>query len=192
MIRASWVASTPCRLSPAWGGNDVVDALEKAGNCDFFWGVNVEAAKCLGTMGGAKARDALLRLSAHAHPKVRTAVVNGLSSYKDDTVVDLFVKLASSNDETSTFVKAAAAYSLGKTKSPKALEVLRAAMTTGSWNETIRVGAINGLAELGDEASLALIAEYTDAEKTVPISARSYARSRSVGQENAGGRRAVA
>jgi HEAT repeat protein len=57
--------------------------------------------------------------------------------------------------DPSYFVEAAAATSIGKTKSTRAYAVLSAALPKKeSWQETVRAGVLAGLAELGDERAI--------------------------------------
>lgn len=142
------------------GGVDVVEALEKAALADFHWGVNTEAVKALGTVGGASGREALKRLVKHANARVRRAVVRALGEFKDETVAQLLAGIVAGESEASVFVRADAAAALGKTGSSLGFDVLEKALSITSWNEMIRVGALNGLAELGDDRSIALAQDW--------------------------------
>jgi aminopeptidase N len=142
------------------GGSDVVDALEKAVAGKNFWGVSVEAATLLGTMGTTSAREALKRAATHKNAKVRRSVVSALGNFKDESVGELLAGIVGGGTEKSVFVLADAAAALGKTKSPKAFDTLKGALKITSWNETVRVGVLNGLAELGDERGIDLAGEY--------------------------------
>jgi HEAT repeat protein len=146
------------------GGADVVKALEEAVDSAFFWGVSAEAARALATIGSTAARDALLRQAAHSNALVRRVVVGSLGSWKDQGVAKLLAGIVS-GAEKSVFVKAEAAAALGRTRSPLAFDVLRDALSIESWNQTIRVGVLNGLSELGDERAIALAAEHAGADK---------------------------
>ena len=161
-----YAAQTLARL----GGDDVVAELKKSVASDFFWGVSVEAVRGIGTVGGANAREALKQIAGHENPFVRRASVVALGSFSDESVAELLASIVSGENEQSVFVKADAAASLGRTKSGKAFEILKAALPIESWNQTIRVGVLNGLAELGDERGVELAAEFSTADK--PFSSR--------------------
>jgi aminopeptidase N len=122
----------------------------------FFYGVGIEAATLLGGMNTAAAKEALKQLITVEHPKVRRSVVNALGSLKDAGVAKVLANLITSGKETSQFVLADACVALGKTKDKSALKVLTKASTMDSWNEIIRIGALNGLAELGDAKGVAV------------------------------------
>lgn len=147
------------------GGLDAVEALSSALKSDFHWGASAEAAAALGTAGTPAARQALADAVSVADPRVRRAVVAALGNFKDEGVADLLAGIISGGKEQSYFVLAEAAVALGKTKSAKAYPVLKAALDTPSWNETVRVGVLNGLAELGDERGVDLALEYAGGGK---------------------------
>jgi aminopeptidase N len=148
----------------AKSGDDVVDALEAAARDEFFWGVSVEAVNLLGAANSPAARKALIRLakptkvSMVERLKVRRAVVSALGNFEGKKVGKLLADIASGamkGDESgyagsSQFILADAAAALGRTKWKGSVPVLAAAAKTNSWNEIVRIGALNGLAELGD------------------------------------------
>lgn len=142
------------------GGDDVVAELSAAVEDSFFYGVGIEAATLLGGMNTTAAKEALKQLITVEHPKVRRSVVNALGSLKapgsDAGVAKVLANLITSGKETSQFVMADACVALGKTKDKSALKVLTKASTMDSWNEIIRIGALNGLAELGDAKGVAV------------------------------------
>jgi aminopeptidase N len=142
------------------GGDDVVAELSATVEDSFFYGVGIEAATILGGMNTAAAKEALKQLITVEHPKVRRSVVNALGSLKvpgsDAGVAKVLANLITSGKETSQFVLADACVALGKTKDKSALKVLTKASTMDSWNEIIRIGALNGLAELGDAKGVAV------------------------------------
>lgn len=147
------------------GGLDAVEALSTSMKGSFHWGVSVESAKALGTMGTPAARQALKEAYGVSDPQVRRAVVAALGSFKDDSVAELLARIITDGKEQSYFVLADAAQSLGKIKSGNALAALTQALTIPSWNEVVRVGVLNGLAELGDERAVDLAIEHASAGK---------------------------
>lgn len=138
------------------GGLDVVAALANAVRNPDFWGVSFEAAECLGIMGGPAARDALLGLLSVENPLVRRGVVAALGHFKDECVAEALIGVLSHSAEESYFVLAEAALALGKTRSKRAFAALKEALEIPSWNEVVRVGALRGLAELGDKRGINL------------------------------------
>lgn len=149
----------------ALGGRDAVEALARAVGNDFHWGVAAEAASALATIGTPAAREALKAAVSVSDPRVRRSVVAALGSFKDESVADLLAGILSGGQEQSYFVLADAAVALGKTRSEKAFPALQAALAIPSWNEVVRVGVLNGLAELGDARGVDLAAEYAGAGK---------------------------
>jgi len=149
----------------AGAGDDVVKVLEDAANSDFHWGVSVEAVNLLGTQGSPAAKKALKRLVSVGNAKVRRSVVNALGSFEGKKVAKLLADILTSGKEQSQFVLADAATALGRTKWKGALAVLKTASNMDSWNEIVRVGALNGLAALGLEAGADVAADLASAGK---------------------------
>jgi aminopeptidase N len=152
------------------GGDDVVQALADAARDDFFYGVGIEAATLLGGMKTPAAREALKGLVKVEHAKVRRSVVTALGNFKDASVAKVLVGLISSGKESSQFVIADACVSLGKTGDKSALRALTKASAMDSWNEIIRIGALNGIAELGDVKGVAVATDLASPGK--PFAAR--------------------
>ena len=121
---------------------------------DAFWGLASEAAKALGAMRSPAAREALLDvLPRTADPKSRRGVVAALGNFRHDERVGDALKARFMKGEPSLFVEGALAAALGRTRVAGAREVLEAALETkDSWAEVVRVGIVNGLAALGDDA----------------------------------------
>ncbi|MBV8724600.1 MAG: HEAT repeat domain-containing protein, partial [Candidatus Eremiobacteraeota bacterium] len=57
------------------------------------------------------------------------------------------------------FVRAAALASLGKTRDPRAFDILAAAAKARTWNGTVEAGAMHGLAESADARALPIVAD---------------------------------
>jgi aminopeptidase N len=91
----------------------------------------------------------------HPHPKVRRAVAAALGEFRSAEVATAL--LAPAREDASYFVRAAALASLGKTRDPRAFDVLASAIGAMSWNGTVEAGAARGLAELADPHAVALL-----------------------------------
>jgi len=146
-------------------GDDVVKVLAEAAGSDFFWGVAAESVTLLGTIGTPAARKALQSLVKVANPKVRRTVVSALGNFQDKKAGKVLADVITSGQESSQFVLADAAAALGRTKWKGALAVLTQAAAIKSWNEIVAVGALNGLAELGDEKATAVARDLAAAGK---------------------------
>ena len=131
---------------------EAVTALGKCvGNRREFWGVRAAAAAALGKAATAGARDVLLRHLRTRHPKVRRAAARALGEWRGDAkAADALHGLLEKGDP-SYVVEAEAAAALGKTRSPRAFDLLaRVYDDRPSWNEVVRGGALAGLAALRD------------------------------------------
>jgi aminopeptidase N len=87
-----------------------------------------------------------------AHPKVRRAVVQALGSFRTTKAADLLRKVAL--QDASYLVEAEAARSLGATRQASGFDTLVDILDRPAWADVIRVGAIDGLANLRDERAL--------------------------------------
>jgi aminopeptidase N len=143
------------------GSVDDVPALRAALLGDGFWGVVAEAAGALGELRGPAAREALLAGLGVSHPKARRAVVKALGSFRGDAVVATALIELLGRGDPSYFVEAEAARSLGRTRDPRAVEVLGQVRGRPSYQEVIRSGAVEGLAATKDERALVLVLAET-------------------------------
>ena len=137
------------------GSHRAFDALSRAIERDPFWGVAAEIATALASTSAPRARTILIAAAAHAHPKVRRAVAAALGAFPSTSeAAQALTQLAS---DASYFVVAEAYASIGRSRAPDAFATLEAALAVPSWQETIAAGALRGLAELGDERTVALV-----------------------------------
>ena len=134
------------------GSHPAREALARAFLDEPFWGVLEEAAAALGASRAPWARDILISAIKHAHPKVRRGVADALGNFRDELVAIGLVSVARGDE--SYFVRAAALTSLGKTRDPRAFEVLLAAVQTHTWNGVVAAGAARGLAELAEDRAV--------------------------------------
>ena len=141
------------------GTPNAIEALKEAVLKDPFWGVQTRAAKALGTIPGKLAIEALAACTKVKHPKTRRGVAEALGNYQDELAADALLPLL--KEDESYFVEAAAAISLGKTKSAKAFAALKDALSKDSFREVIRAGVLAGLAELDDDRGIPLAIEWT-------------------------------
>jgi aminopeptidase N len=135
-----------------------INALSKAATADNFWAVRVEATRALAELKNEAARPALIEAVNDKDSRVRREAVRALGQYKDAKLADLFIRII--NSDPSYFAVAEAARALGDSGSPKAYEVLTAAMQTPSWQDTILAGALAGLASLNDPRAIDIALKY--------------------------------
>lgn len=139
------------------GGIEAVTALEGSVQHDRFWGVQAAAARALGVIRTTAARDSLLRCLAVRHPKARRAVVAALGEFRGDAaVMDSLLPIA--RRDRSWFVEAEANRSLGKLRISDAFEAIVANLKRDSFQQVVRVGCLDGLAELRDARGFDVVA----------------------------------
>ncbi len=134
-------------------------ALREAFAHDPFWGVLEDAASALARTKAPWAREMLVGALGHTHPKVRRAVAAALGGFRDAETASAL--LESAQHDASYFVRAAALASLGRTRDPRAFEVLHRVVQAHSWNGIVEGGAARGLAELADPRALDPLIEAT-------------------------------
>ncbi|MBV8245121.1 MAG: HEAT repeat domain-containing protein, partial [Candidatus Eremiobacteraeota bacterium] len=139
------------------GSRSARDALERALAEESFWGVAAEIADALGGTRAPWALELLTKHAAHSHPKVRRAVAAALGHFRNAEAAEALLPRA--RDDASYFVRASALHALGRTRDPRAFDVLSDGIATHSWNGVIESGAARGLGELADERATPLLLE---------------------------------
>ncbi|HNM77240.1 MAG TPA: M1 family aminopeptidase [Tepidiformaceae bacterium] len=138
------------------GGAEATRALEDAVMNDRFWACQAAAAKALGEIKTEAAREALLRCLTVRNPKARRGVVAALGQFKGDETVFAAIEPLARRDQ-SWFVEAEANRSIGKLRLPASFDVLARNIDRDSFRQVVRVGCIDGLVELREEAGLELL-----------------------------------
>ena len=133
-------------------------ALGVALESDAFWAVRGSAALALATIRTATARDRLIRaLGAEVHPRARRTIARALGDFVNDPAAAAALATIVERGDASYFVEAEAALALGKTRSPRAGELLRAAASRESFTDVIRQHAYRGLAEARDDSAIGFL-----------------------------------
>ncbi|MCC6311191.1 MAG: HEAT repeat domain-containing protein, partial [Trueperaceae bacterium] len=140
------------------GGPEAVEALEAAVMGDRFWAVQAAAAKALGAVRSAEARDALIRCLAVRHPKARRGVVAGLGEFRGDEAAFAALEPLAKQDQ-SWFVESEANRSIGKLRVDRSFETVAANIKRPSWRQLVRTGCADGFVELRDERAFDLLFE---------------------------------
>ncbi|MBI2467611.1 MAG: HEAT repeat domain-containing protein, partial [Candidatus Rokubacteria bacterium] len=142
------------------GTAEAVAWLAAALRRERVWAVQVEIATALGQIRSDAALTALLAAVRVADPRARRAVVRALGEFRSARAVPVLTRLV--REDPSYFVAAEALRALGRTRDRDVAPVLlRALREAESWNDTVRVGAVEGLAELGADGTLATLRART-------------------------------
>ena len=136
-------------------GLEAVKVLAQALTNEPFWGVRVEIAKQLAKIKLDQAATALTAGLEDEDARVRRAVVEGLSRFKNETSYQTLKEFLEGGD-ASYYTEAATARSLGgmvagnlKDKQQAVLDLLKQVLAERSgWNEVVRSGAIAGLSRM--------------------------------------------
>ncbi|GBE73633.1 aminopeptidase [Microcystis aeruginosa NIES-87] len=151
------------------GGLEAIEALGISLENEPFWGVRVEVAKQLATLGLDQAVTALIKGLNDEKAQVRRAIVEGLSEIKTLDSYNALKSLLEAGD-ASYYVEAAAARGLGsmavgqlQNKEGEIIDLLNHILQLRKgWNEVVRAGAIGGLSQLKtSSAALESILTYT-------------------------------
>jgi aminopeptidase N len=103
----------------------------------------------------------------HEHPKVRRAVASALGNFRDEQTASALITAATG--DASYFVRAAALTALGRTRDPRAFDILAAAVRERHWNGVVESGAARGLGELADPRATDVIVGATAPENDVGL-----------------------
>jgi aminopeptidase N len=128
--------------------------LAEALGKEKFWGVRSELAAALASMGGDKARDALLQGARHANPRVRRACLENLAKLSANADVAAAALDVLRKDEPSYGVCGAAMLAYAKHGGKDAVAVLTPWLTRPSNNDVLRASALRAMAETNDLAML--------------------------------------
>jgi aminopeptidase N len=128
------------------------EAIEAAFAREPFWGVLAETAAAIGATRAPWACAILISALSHPHPKVVRAAAMALGNFREAAVATALIETA--ERQPSYFVRAAALTALGKTRDPRAFDVLVAALERKTWNGVVEAGAALGLAELADARAM--------------------------------------
>ncbi len=153
------------------GGLEATIALSTALKNEPFWGVRVVVAKQLAEIKLDQAFDGLVGGLQDENAQVRRAVVSALANIKTHESYKA-VKGFVQDGDRSYYVESAACTAIGaiaaahleeKPKEEKVIKLLKSVLEEkAGWNEVVRSGAIDGLAELKtSEDALNLLFEYT-------------------------------
>ncbi|MEW5742885.1 MAG: M1 family aminopeptidase [Myxococcota bacterium] len=147
--RARTLAAEALEKKP---GAATVAALSRALAAESaFWGTRAACAKALGVIRSPEAKKALLGALTVKHPKARRAVVAALGEFRGDEEAAKALAQVCRKGDASYFVEADAARAVGKVKGPGAFEVLSSMLERVGFQDTVRSGALDGLAELKDK-----------------------------------------
>jgi aminopeptidase N len=138
-----------------------------------FWGVQIEIASTLATMGGDKAREALMEGCRHDNPRVRRGCMQGLGNLSPDSQIAEFAAEVLRKSDPSYGVCGAAMTTYVKHKGKDAVAVLTPWLTRPSNYDTLRASALQALALTQDPSILETMLKYAKAGN--PRNARSAA-----------------
>jgi aminopeptidase N len=145
------------------GGVRATQALVDALGRDPSYVVQSAAALALGALRTEAARDALIgAVATTEHPRARRAVVRALGNFRGDELAAATLARVVESGDPSYFVEAEACLSLGKTRSPRAPELLKKASERESYMDIIRQLAYRGLAEARDESAIPFLVAATE------------------------------
>lgn len=153
---ARWTAAHALAKQPSAQN---VAALAAALRDDPAWMVQLEVARALGKTGTSAAYAALAASVGIDHPKARRAVREALGHWQTAEAGALLADLLRAGD-ASVLVEAETARALGATRWSGAWPALGEACDRASWNETVRVGVLDGLAALQDPRAVDLAAQW--------------------------------
>jgi aminopeptidase N len=154
-------ADSAVALGKLKGQDEAAAALGGALRNDKARGVRVVAAQSLGVLETpAAAKELLNALSTVREPDLRSAIVQALGSFRENSEVAAKLAALASKDD-SYRAQAAALEAIGKLKPAGAYDILVAAVGGDSPDGYLREAALRGLGSLGDDQAVSLVREWT-------------------------------
>jgi aminopeptidase N len=159
------------------GGLDVVKSFAEALQNEQFWGVKVEIVKCLSKIKLNQVQQLLINSLTDENVKVKRAVIQALSEFKNLETYNILKKIALEGEATYN-IEATAISSLGglvynnlTEKEEEIIAIYEDILAQKSgWNETIRSAAISGLSKLKNSVkALGIIIKYTKIGTPQPL-----------------------
>lgn len=123
------------------------------------WCAQIEIASALGTIRTDAAFSELVSGLKLKNKRARRAVVRGLGEFQNKKVFEILKPLLW--DKTSYLVPLEAARSIGKTRDPKVLPELKKLFRFDSWKDSLRTGAVLGIANLQTPEAVKILIERT-------------------------------
>jgi aminopeptidase N len=157
-------------------------ALSEAAKKDPFWATRVEATRSLAQFKTDIAKAGLLEAVKDKDSRIRRVAIAGLAGFKDKQLAGLFTGII--NSDPSYFAVAEAAKALGQSGAPSAFETLDGLLKQESWRETIRGGALAGLAALKDPRALDLALKYAAPGNNQSLRAAAFPLLAAIGKGN--------
>ncbi len=152
------------------GDDESVDALKTALFNDAFWGVRAAAAEALSAIGTEKVQAILLQglqeMDAPEFSRVRVAIAHTLGRFQVPQQAALAERSAGAltalleRGDISYRVEAAAAESLGKTRTAGCVDQLINLIDRPSWDNVVQRGIFSGLAASGEDRVVETLAAY--------------------------------
>jgi aminopeptidase N len=149
--------------------NSAVEALGRAAAHDAFWGVRVQAVQSLGRINSDATKKLVLAALDDKEPWVRVPVVRQLARIPNDPEIIARLNTLYKNDPAFG-VRGAALGVLAQMKAPGVYEMLVAAVSSDSPNDSLRRAALSGFAALGDERAVPMLMEWSSLGK--PLDSR--------------------
>lgn len=133
------------------GKDTAVEVLERNLGKLKFWGVRAAIVDALAQIKTPAAKALLLKLADNDSPKVRRPAVRALGAFPgDDTIETLAAKF---KKDTSIFVQADSLRSLAQLKYKNTEDLVKAALKTDSWMNTLRNAAIDAISVFTENPS---------------------------------------
>jgi aminopeptidase N len=153
-------ADAAVALGKLKGNDEAALALGGALRNDKGRGLRIVTARSLGELAAPSAAKELLNaLSGITEPDLRSAIVQALGTFKDNTEIAAKLEAVARKDD-SYRAQAAALQAIGKMKTATAYDILVAAVAGESPDGYLREAALRGLGSSGDDKAVPLLREW--------------------------------
>ncbi len=135
-----------------------VEALQRAGVSDPFYGVRIDAADSLGRIRTETVRPALLKMLEDPNREVRSAAAGALGGLpKEAGTIDRLMQMARSDE--SLAVRRTALMAAARLKPDQGVELIKPFLTVDSPNSQMRAAAVTALQSIGGDDVVPLLLE---------------------------------
>ncbi|MFZ1081597.1 MAG: M1 family aminopeptidase [Candidatus Kryptoniota bacterium] len=147
--------------------NGAEDALIDGLKGDSFWGVRMTCAQALSNFDDKKVEEALKEAIGDSDARIQDEAIKGLAKYKDAALAPLLEQLY--NSQKNYFVRAAAVKALASIEGEKATPILEDALTQDSFEQVIKIAALNSLVMIDSAKAYDEAVEFTKYGEPQPL-----------------------
>ncbi len=139
-----------------------IDFLESSFDEEKFWYVRGKIAESVSKIGSERAEKAILKFLDTEDYKTRREVIKASGNFHSEAIYERLREMF--DKETGYHIRAEIITSAQKNVNEKALELIRKGLDTESYDDVIRISALNAMGELKDPSFIQEIKKFYSKE----------------------------